>query len=119
MDMRKGTRSSPLTLPGRSLRSFLDGNTPLPAEPALIEYDEDWFDGPFFRVRAMVTERYKLVIYGNPEEGQLFDLESDPHELHDLWNDPAYKEIRAELLIKAFQRFSRNDRLDSERHCGA
>jgi len=120
MDMRKGARSAPLTLPGRSLRSFLDGNAPLAAEPALIEYDEDWFpDGPFFRVRTMVTERYKLVIYGNPEEGQLFDVEADPHELNDLWNDPAHREVQAELVTKAFQRFSRNDRLDLERHCGA
>jgi arylsulfatase A-like enzyme len=120
LDMRKGARSAPLTLPGQSLRAFLEGKASLAPEPALTEYDEDWFpDGPFFRIRTMTTERYKLVVYGNPEEGQLFDLESDPHELNDLWNDPDHCEIRADLITKAFQRFSRNDRLDQPRHCGA
>ena len=38
--------------------------------------------------------RYKLVYYVG-YDSQLFDLEADPDELHDLASDPAYAEIKA------------------------
>ncbi|HJO06989.1 MAG TPA: hypothetical protein QGG37_06595, partial [Chloroflexota bacterium] len=35
--------------------------------------------------------------YIGPDEGQLFDLQNDPEELNDLWDDPAQAERRAEM----------------------
>ena len=47
-------------------------------------------------------ERYKLVVYhalapGETHEGQLFDMENDPQETHNLWDDPAHAAARREL----------------------
>ncbi|MEM7133996.1 MAG: sulfatase-like hydrolase/transferase [Chloroflexota bacterium] len=42
-------------------------------------------------------ERYKLVDYRGMGEGQLFDLEADPNELVDLWDDAEHQEIRLRL----------------------
>jgi arylsulfatase A-like enzyme len=47
--------------------------------------------------------RWKIVVYhGAPSTtrartGELYDLETDPDELDNLWNDPAHAATRAEL----------------------
>nr|WP_203453870.1 sulfatase/phosphatase domain-containing protein [Jiangella aurantiaca] len=40
----------------------------------------------------------KLVAFVDSDEGQLFDLEADPHEEVNLWDDPAYAADRSRLL---------------------
>jgi arylsulfatase A-like enzyme len=119
MDMRGNTKAERCTLPGRSLRPLLDQGASLPPQPALIEYDEDGIKGPFFRVRTLVEERFKLVVYTSPDGGQLFDLQSDLHELSNLWDDPAFAAVKAELMEQALRGFCRNDRLDQLRRSGA
>jgi len=48
---------------------------------------------------TMVRSRgWKLVHFLDSDEGQLFDLESDPGEVLNLWHDLAYGERRRELL---------------------
>jgi hypothetical protein len=44
-----------------------------------------------------VTDRYRLAIQDSSTEGELFDLNDDPHELRNCWSDPTHKEIRANL----------------------
>lgn len=43
-------------------------------------------------------ERYKLNLYHDTGEAQLFDMENDPQELHDLAREPGSKEIMADLM---------------------
>ena len=47
-------------------------------------------------------KRYKLVVYHGVDVGEMFDMEADPTETHNLWNDPAYAEKRFELMKKSF-----------------
>ena len=42
--------------------------------------------------------RYKLNLYHDTGERQLFDLEQDPEELHDLAEDPACRGEAARLM---------------------
>jgi arylsulfatase A-like enzyme len=44
------------------------------------------------------NKAWKLVHFLDEPYGQLFDLRQDPAEVHNLWNDPAYEEIKQELL---------------------
>lgn len=46
--------------------------------------------------------RYKLVVYHTADHGELYDLENDPNETHNLWDDPAAVDIRFDLLKKSF-----------------
>jgi arylsulfatase len=47
------------------------------------------------------SERYKLVVYhGHPAGGELFDLENDPNEFYNLWDNSDYQGIRFELMKK-------------------
>ena len=48
------------------------------------------------------TTRHKLVNYHNFEIGELFDLDTDPWEFQNLWNDPAYAALRFRLMQQSF-----------------
>ncbi len=49
------------------------------------------------RVRTLVTRRHRLSVYDGVEWGELYDLDSDPHELRNLWDDPASAGLRGEM----------------------
>lgn len=49
-------------------------------------------------LRTYVDERYKITVYRGAEYGELFDLEADPGEVRNLWDDPAAAPRKAELL---------------------
>jgi arylsulfatase A-like enzyme len=58
-------------------------------------YCEHWVDDRAMRmVRA---GRHKLIWYPTGNRYQLFDLEADPQEMHDLAGDPAHSGARADL----------------------
>ena len=54
-------------------------------------------------LRTLITDRYKITIYRNASYGELFDLEADPREHCNRWDDPAYAGVKAELLLKSVQ----------------
>lgn len=54
-------------------------------------------------LRTLVTNRYKITVYRNAEYGELFDLQDDPGELQNHWNNPEYAAVKAELLLKFVQ----------------
>lgn len=64
------------------------------------------------RVRAhgygtmLRTERYKLCVYHGIDHGELFDLQDDPNEHLNRWDDPAYREIRFDLLKRSFDQLA-------------
>ena len=70
----------------------------------------EYFDAldPFFTdgTGAFATmyrnRRYKLSVYHGHEIGELYDLEEDPWEFNNLWNNPNYAELKAELIYKSF-----------------
>jgi arylsulfatase A-like enzyme len=54
-------------------------------------------------LRTLVTQRYKLTVYRDAPYGELFDLEADPGELHNRWDDPDYAGVKSELLLQFVQ----------------
>jgi len=47
--------------------------------------------------KTYVDRRYKSTVYMNCDYGEIFDLQEDPQELNNLWNDPSARELKAEL----------------------
>ena len=81
-------------LAGQSLVPLLGGSDAAGRDEAVAEY---LGEGVIEPCRMLRRGRHKLVeVRGLP--GQLFDLERDPLERHDLWDDPEYAEIRTILL---------------------
>ena len=54
-------------------------------------------------VRSYVDQRYKITVYRNHDYGEMFDLEQDPNEVRNLWNDPAHAQLKATLLHRFVQ----------------
>lgn len=50
--------------------------------------------------KTYVDERYKITVYYNRTYGEIFDLQEDPGELRNLWNDPEFAALKSELLLK-------------------
>ena len=46
---------------------------------------------------SFITGRWRLTRYESSDWGELFDLENDPGERRNLWDDPAHRGIRGEL----------------------
>ncbi len=101
--------------------SVADGSTAEPAEGFYYRYWEN--DDIIHRAPAHYgyrTDRYKLIYFYNdsmglpfclfwtyPPEWELYDLEADPAELHNVYDDPAYAEVREELKAAMWREQSR------------
>ncbi|TAN35689.1 MAG: DUF4976 domain-containing protein [Verrucomicrobia bacterium] len=118
-DTRGDYKSNALTLPGRSLKPFLSNGVPLGNKPAFLEYDEDWYPGEFYRVRTLIGPQYKLIVYTHTGGGQLFDLQNDPHERKNLWDNTDYSTVKAQMMEALLREASTYDREDQRRWCGA
>ena len=56
-----------------------------------------------FHMRSLVTDRYKITVYRDGNDGELFDLEADPDELHNLWHEPSAATLKSELFHQFLQ----------------
>lgn len=67
----------------------------------LIEFNDGLtrmgFDAPA-RVRTLITDRWQFSFYRGQDWGEIYDLQNDPRQTHNLWSDTAYREIKGELF---------------------
>ena len=90
----------PADMQGRSLRAVLDG--PPPADwRTSVYYHYYEFPHGSHDVRThygVRTDRYKLIrFYGDMELWELYDLATDPHELHNVYGRAGYETIQEGL----------------------
>jgi arylsulfatase A-like enzyme len=116
----------PDDMQGRSLKPLFQGKTPGDWRQSM--YYRYWMHRPHYNVSAhygVRSHRYKLIFYYGlglgapgaldeplPPEWELFDLEKDPAEMKNVYNDPAYKEIVKELKVELLElkdQFDDND----------
>ena len=50
------------------------------------------------RMRTLRDHRHRLTFYDGQDWGELYDLQADPLELHNLWNEPSARAVRGELM---------------------
>ncbi|MBI1356612.1 MAG: sulfatase-like hydrolase/transferase [Acidobacteria bacterium] len=86
----------PADMQGRSLAPLLAGETPADWRKSMYYHYWEWPNGhrvaPHYGLR---TERYKLIRHygtpdGEPKAWELIDLEKDPEERRNVYDDPAY-----------------------------
>ncbi len=88
--------SIPEKIQGRSLTPLLEGRpTPWRDQIWYAYYEEGEHAVP--RHEGVRTRRHKLMFLPGTGEWQLFDLESDPHELRSVHADPAYAGVLARM----------------------
>ena len=87
---------------GRSLAGILTGDASPSGhrDSVYSEYYEamPWHTAPEAYATMVYDGRYKLSRFHTSKEGELYDLQTDPDEFHNLWNDKACSEIKIRML---------------------
>ncbi|GAI88172.1 unnamed protein product, partial [marine sediment metagenome] len=96
--------AQPPDIQGKDLTPILTDPLEKVRDFCLVEHDEEIEQLKIkIRLRHLITEDYKLTLYnGLPDYGDLFNRKEDPHELHNLWFDENYIDIRHKLVEKIF-----------------
>ncbi len=93
----------PEDVQGESLRSLLQGETPDNWRQSIYyhyyEYPHGWHNvRKHYGIR---TKKYKLIhYYDDIDAKELYDLEKDPHELSNIYDDSYFAKIQEELETK-------------------
>ena len=87
----------PRTMAGLSEKDVWCGQKDFVRDHAICEHHHE---PTTIHLKTYVDTRYKLTVYYNQTYGELFDLENDPQELHNLWDDPNSQSLKQELLLK-------------------
>ncbi len=101
---------------GRSLLSLVQGTNPSWREYIDLEHDVCY--SPSNHWNALTDGRFKYIFHARDGEEQLFDLENDPGELHDLASEPdhqselrKWRERLVEHLAERGEKWVKNGRL--------
>lgn len=85
----------PLQMTGVSQLSVLTGEAQSVREWIICENRHERNN---LNMRTFVNDRYKLTVYQKHDFGDLYDLQTDPLELNNLWDNPEYQNLKLELL---------------------
>lgn len=96
---------------GLPVPDFMQGR-PLPTaagsdrETVLTEWDSQ-MDFVDVHLRTISTAKWICTVYEPGKmyegtEGELYDIENDPHQWTNLWDDPEYQSIRADLVATLY-----------------
>lgn len=92
--LRAAGMDVPGAMQGRSQLDAWQGGEPV-REHVIVE---NRHEPTLVHLRTYVDERYKVTVYRDRPYGELFDLQEDPEERRNKWDDPGCLALRAELL---------------------
>ncbi len=84
----------------QSLTPYLDGKDTIGRGPIFSEMANDMIQQNCEFMTMIRDDNWKLVHFLGSEEGQLFDLASDPNEINNLWDNPDHAQTRQDLTMK-------------------
>lgn len=86
---------------GKSLVPVINGDDGAGRDAVFIQFDHQrshpGLGGPP-RVHSLVTADWRLSLYHDASWGELYDLNRDPGEYYNLWDDSEYATTRAQLM---------------------
>lgn len=86
---------------GKSLLPLIRGQSETLRDALLVEEEGQRVMFGFnsrVRMRTVLHRQYRLSLYENHGLGELYDLNDDPHELNNLWDNPQYQALQQEML---------------------
>ncbi len=91
----------PADMQGKSMRKLMSGTTSKWRDAIYYTYYEYPSIHMVKRHYGIRTDRYKLIhFYHDIDEWELYDLEKDPQEMHNVYQDPAYKKVKKTMHRK-------------------
>ncbi len=92
---------------GKSLTKLLRGETTDHRESVYCEYyDSCAFYNPAPMATMVRTASHKLITYHSLNFSELYDLETDPHEFKNLWNEPSARDVREAMMAELTRRMA-------------
>jgi arylsulfatase A-like enzyme len=89
----------PAGVQGRSLMPLLTGTTTRHRDSVYMEYYNSNFEYPITpMITSLRTEHHKLNFCDRAEFGELYDLQKDPGEVTNLWNDPHARDVQQMMM---------------------
>jgi len=94
---------------GRSLWPILTGQAPLDQhrEDVYCEfYGSNSSYNPPAHATMVRSDRYKLVAAHGQNTGELYDLDADPNETYNRWDDPDYQPVKIDMFGRLCDRMA-------------
>ena len=89
----------PADIQGVSLRSLLEGKQEKVRDAVYYHFYEYPAYHAVKRHYGARTDRYKIAhFYNDINRWELYDLQKDPNEMNNVYNDPAYADVRKQML---------------------
>ena len=90
----------PRCMTGKDLMPLLSGKVAQVRDHIVVENHHTPIT---VHAKTYVEERYKITVYQNSQEGEIFDLLDDPGEFNNLWFSRDHLELKCRLLLKLQQ----------------
>ncbi|MGE3246213.1 MAG: sulfatase/phosphatase domain-containing protein, partial [Beijerinckiaceae bacterium] len=90
---------------GKDLAQNIAGSNDL-RDILLTEHEDNFTRMGFPRaamLRNIITAEWRMTVYRGENWGELYDLKNDPDETHNVWDLPAYADVRAALTQQLVQ----------------
>lgn len=98
---------APQAMQGRSLWPLLTGTVENHRDSVYAEaYDAVHWQEPTGYSTMIRTDEYKLVRHHGVGMGELYDLDENPDTVSNRWNDPAYAQVKTDLLTELSDRMA-------------
>lgn len=108
----------PSDMQGESFRKLVNGSSGEWRDAVYYTYYEYPSVHMVKRHYGVATDRYKLMhFYYDVDEWEMYDLEKDPSEMNNVYNDAAYAEVKADLhqkLSELRSKYGDSDELDQK-----
>ncbi|RNL77419.1 DUF4976 domain-containing protein [Sinomicrobium pectinilyticum] len=108
----------PSEMQGESFRDLVNGKSKEWRDAVYYTYYEYPSVHMVKRHYGVATKRYKLIhFYYDIDEWEMYDLKKDPQEMNNIYDDPEYAEVRADLhqKLKALrEHYGDSDELQEE-----
>jgi arylsulfatase A-like enzyme len=93
----------PSAVQGKSLLPLLKGGDEelYCRKQVYAEYYNAWTHKEAYGT-MLRTKEWKIVVYHGTNQGEFYDLQKDPEEFFNLWNNPEFQELKQEYILKCF-----------------
>jgi arylsulfatase A-like enzyme len=90
----------PADMQGKSIVPVLKGKQKGNVHDALYYHFYENQEHKVAKHIGVRTDRYKLIYFYENKEWEMYDLEKDKHEMHNVYNDPTYSKVQKMMKEK-------------------